>query len=459
MADENNQAAEDIEGDLTGRHKLWRVNIFLLTWTAYAGYYFCRKPYFIVKDDLKTLLDVGSDELAPIGMAFFITYMIGQFVTAYLGKFLSCRALLLVGMLGSAVCNVGFIIGTHAGLDGYWLFFVFMALNGIFQGTGWGSVVGVMAHWFRRSERGTVMAFWATCYMLGSVLAKNFSSFMFGVGLGDADVAAIPYETLQRAVSYAFLGPVAVLIAVWFLIFFFVKDRPEQYKLSPIIEERFAIEDVSSGKIQTKAQLGWTRQVWRTVITMGVAYFSFKFVRYGLDSWTPMIIKESFGSSTEAAGYASTVQDWGGFAGVIFAGVVTDRIFKSSRSALTFLMTFGLLLGCLFMWQYGTSSMTTFLIGLGVVGFMTAGPDSLLSGVGTIDVASKRGAVVAAAIVNGIGSAGSVMQEAAIGYLKEAYPADNGYSAVLTLLFCVATFGVFITLLLLRWKRAGRSDL
>ena len=89
--------------------------------------------------------------------------------------------------------------------------------------------------------------------------------------------------------------------------------------IDPIAEERFA-EEHDGGPVK----LGWTPQVWRTIITMGIAYFAFKFIRYAFDSWTPMMIQENFGGSTEAAGHSSTWQDWGGFLGVLFAILIMN---------------------------------------------------------------------------------------------------------------------------------------
>ena len=95
---------------------------------------------------------------------------------------------------------------------------------------------------------------------------------------------------------------------------------------------------------------------------------------------------------------------------------------------------------------------------LGLLGFCLFGPDSLLSGVGTIDVGSKRKAVLAAGIVNGLGSSGPVLQELSIGYLRtaNAHAADKGMNAVFMLLVTVAVLGVLGTGLL--WLRARRGD-
>ena len=448
MADSQGQSSEasgDIAKSLSPEHKQLRMTIFIVTWMSYAGYYFCRKTFSIVKVDLRDLMGVTDSEIAHIWTAFLVSYMLGQFVTAYLGRKYACRTLLLAGMAISAAANVAFGVFPQWGHSAYWPFFFFMIVNGLAQGTGWGGNIGLLAHWFRRSERGTALAFWATCYMLGSVAAKVFAAFMLGwLGL-----------------SWSFWGASIVLFVVWIVFYLTVRDRPEDYGLKPILSERLAVEEGSGDKRGRKlVKLGWTPQVRRTILVMGVAYFCFKFVRYALDSWTPMLLEESFGTSTVQAGYSSAIFDFAGFFGVIFAGLATDKKFKGSRVAVTFFMTVGMLLGVLFMWRWGTHGIGAFLVGIGLIGFMLAGPDSLLSGVGSVDVASKRGAVVAAAVINGIGSFGSVVQEEIIGVIKtSAATPEAGLRGILILLCVVAVFGVLTTSVLVYWRRVGKTNL
>ena len=402
-------------------------------------------------------MDLTDTELAHIGTGFLVAYMLGQFLTAYLAKRIACRNLLLGGMGTSLASSfaLGSIIGNAT--DAYEPFLGLMVLNGLAQGTGWGACIGIMAHWFTRSERGTVLAFWATCYMLGSVAAKALASFMLGLETETHIIAgAETTVSTTNALAWMFWSAGGVLTVIWFLVFFFVKDRPESYALSPIVLEEMDVQ-VEENKA---VSLGWTWDVKRTVVMMGVAYFCFKFVRYALDSWAPRLIEQTFGDATDIAGYQAAMFDLAGFAGVVFAGVATDRFFRSSRTLLTFLMTLGMCGAVFFMAELGTSSSLIFVVGLALTGFMLAGPDSLLSGVGSIDVASKRGAVVAAAIINGIGSLGAVVQEQVIGRVLTASTSKlDAINNVLAVLVVASLAGALVCYILVRWKKSGRSTL
>ena len=96
-----------------------------------------------------------------------------------------------------------------------------------------------------------------------------------------------------------------------------------------------------------------------------------------------------------------------------------------------------------------------FAIGLSLCGFMLMGPDSLLSGVGAIDVGGRDRAVLAAGVINGLGSIGPIFQEEIIGYLLD----HHGYNAAFYVMIGVCVIGIFGTLYLAHRSKKGLSTL
>ncbi|MBT6492337.1 MAG: hypothetical protein HOK97_21380, partial [Deltaproteobacteria bacterium] len=76
----------------------WRIKVFTATWLSYAGFYFCRKGFGIVKPELKGNFGFTDMDLANIWAAYLMAYMLGQFLSARLGQKFACRLLILVGM-------------------------------------------------------------------------------------------------------------------------------------------------------------------------------------------------------------------------------------------------------------------------------------------------------------------------------------------------------------------------
>ena len=432
------------DAPLTKGQKRWRINVFAATWSSYAGFYFCRKNFGIVKADVRDILQVTDLEIAHVWTAYLAAYMFGQFLSAWLGRKVACRTLLLTGMAVSLACNVAFGFTTLMGPAGYWPLVIFMVINGFAQATGWPGNIGAMASWFRRKERGTVMGLWATCYQVGSFLAKWFAAFMFAA----------------MGLVWSFWGASIVLFGVWVLFYFLQRDTPEDAGLDAIVVELPPVVDdheLGDGEAaRAPAQAddgGWSPEVSKAVMVMGGAYFSFKFLRYAVESWAPMLMKESFDLQTDTAGYISSLFDVLGFTSVLVSGYVTDRFFGGRRSTVTFVLAIGMVLAAVYLRVLGPTAVFHFGLALGLIGFTLYGPDSLLSGVGAIDVGSRRTAVTAAGVINGLGSFGALLQEELLGYLKTYYGPD----AVFATLIAVAALGAVVCGQLWRWGRAGKS--
>ena len=408
-------------------HRRWRINVLAATWMSYAGYYFCRKAFGIVKTDLVAEYQFTDAELAHIWTSFLVAYMVGQFVSAAVGRQLTCRKLLLAGMAVSLCATAVFGSLTHIGREALVGMMGFMVVNGLAQATGWPGNVGLLSKWTRRHERGTIMAFWGTCYQIGSILAKHFAAMMLAL-LG---------------IAWSFWGASVVLFFVWVMFFFLGQDRPEDVGLSPLVDEVPASE--GSGDAAPADPERPFKQVITLVIAMGMIYFCFKFIRYALDSWAPMILAQSFNLKGSTAGHISTTFDWVGFLGVLVGGISSDRLFRSRRTPVIFIMTVGMCVATIGLWVVGDSSLLMFAMLLGLIGFMLMGPDALLSGTAAMEVGSKEFAVVASGLINGLGSIGPIIQEETIGYIKSAY----GVDAVLLLLVVVAVMAVIGTGMLL----------
>jgi len=423
----------------TRKIKVWRVRVLTTTWLSYAGFYFCRKNFSIAKSSLLSSLEITKSDLAHVVTAYLVAYMLGQFLTAILSRRIATRVLLLAGMGISLGCNIVFGFSYLAGPAGYWPLLIFNVVNGFAQSTGWPGNVGVLGNWLNRSERGRVMAVWSTCYQLGSVLAKTFAAFMLAIA----------------SAAWSFWGASIILLGVWILFWFFQRDRPEDLDLPGLVEEVEVTVTESQAQAHHTGDEPWKRQVLASVLFMGACYFVFKFLRYALDSWSPLALAELFDLSETKAGFISTVFDWIGFLGVLFAGWASDRFFKGRRYQVIVGMTVGMLFAFMFLAFVGVHSLWMFAIGLSLCGFMIMGPDSLLSGVGAIDVGGRRRAVLAAGIINGLGSVGPIFQEEIIGYLLDT----RGYDAVFQMLIFVCVLGIVGTVYLARRSRQGMCSL
>jgi hypothetical protein len=186
---------------------------------------------------------LNSVELAHIWTAFLVAYMVGQFVNGAIGRKTGSRILLLCGMTVTLVCNVVFGF-----TQSYYTFLGFMVVNGLAQGSGWPGVVGAVAPWIRKHERGTIMGFWSTCYVVGNLGCK----FLVGLILALPTGAAIGYAAWRTS----YWACALIMLGIWVLFLLWQRNSPEDVGLAPIVGEESELTGSSDGK-SNETRAGW----------------------------------------------------------------------------------------------------------------------------------------------------------------------------------------------------------
>jgi OPA family sugar phosphate sensor protein UhpC-like MFS transporter len=407
----------------------WRWRVFGATWLSYFGLYFCRKPFYVAKADLKEAHGWGPEVLGNIGAAYLLAYAVGQFSTGLLGQRLGPRVVVLAGMAVSLLANAAF--GFTASVA---VFTGLMVMNGVAQGTGWPANVGTMARWFRRSERGTVMGFWATNFQVGGVAATTLAAW-----------------TLARdGYQGAFIWGSVVLAIIWVIFYFNQRNSPEAIGLQGL-DDPTPPTNTPDGQANTVSGLDKTT-FYTNIALVGGFYFCAKVIRYAIWSWAPYLLRLHYGMDKDDAGYLTNVFDMSGILGVILIGFVSDRFFKSQRVLVSLIFVLGLIASCLALFLVGPTSLTLFTVCMGFIGFCLIAPDSLMTGAGAIDVGSQKQATLAVGLIGTLGALGSVFQELVLGQLLKS---DDVSSSFLMLLISAVFAGLCLLVLLLRNRRLG----
>jgi sugar phosphate permease len=408
----------DEQQKLLGRY---RAQLFTATWVSYFGFYLVRKTYAVLKRPLKDQMGLDDVHVAYPWTVYLITYMLGQFFAAWLGRHVQSRRVLIYGMIIAAACNValGWLVDSRLASAYLWMC-VTMGIHGFAQATGWPHNVALFANWTRRSERGTLFGIWGTCYQLGALAGKGLAAFLLG----------------WLGMAWSYFGSSILLLALTGLFALWARERPESVGLS--LEDHAepdAVADSNGKAVPKPLPAGWVG----LIVAMGLIYFGMKFLRYALDSWSALILSEQFHMTATRAGYLSAAFDLIGFMGVIAGGIWSDRISGDLRTPVIFWMILGCLAATILMWLVGLSSVTLFVVLLGVIGFTAMGPDSLISGACAMDAGNRRQAALAAGIINGLGSAGPIVQEPVIGWLKQTAGVDAVFLLLVGVVFLTTT--------------------
>jgi sugar phosphate permease len=397
--------------------------VFAITWITYAGYYFCRKNLSIVLPVLQGRFGLGTIELAHIVFGYTLLYVIGQFGCGFLSDRIGAKRVVGAGLLLVAGCNA--LMGGRASFA--WLL-LFACLNGVGQSTGWSGLVKIMAIWFRSANRGIVMAWWGTNYVLGGFVATAFATW----------AVTQPYLLPHLGWRRGFLFPAFILLAISILFLAGIDGAQDSVACA-----------AAAGQVPPAAEAA--RSSWRDLAALlrkpslwmvSISYFFLELCRYALLFWLPLYMVEHLRYSLSVSGYMSSLYELVGIAGAVIAGYASDRFMHSRRAPVSAVMLYGL--GCILLCQPELSRFgpvgTAALVSL--AGVFSYGPDTLLSGACAQDIGETKAAATATGLVEGIGHIGALLSPYIVIFVSARYGWDS-----LFLVFAVAAFLAGIVLM------------
>jgi len=425
---------------MSQEQRWWRYRIFLLTWLVYAGFYLCRKNLSVVMPLLMDDLGYTKPELAWMITGYSAIYMIGQFANGLLSDRFGPRLILGIGLLVSVTTNVAMGVGASSLI----FFGLLHVANGYGQSTGWSGTVKNMSAWFQRKERGVVMAWWATCYSVGGVIATAFATYVS------------THETFLPELAWrrGFFAPAALLLVIALAYIVFTRNRPSDAGFEDFADEAPVTTDMGE-----TARTEDTVAVWKAVLSSaplwitGAMYFFLKLTRYAFLYWLPTYLVEGLAYQVRDAGYTSTAYEIAGFCGVVTACYVSDKLMRSRRFPVACVMLALLAVSFLLYPLMGKTRLVVNITGISLIGFMTYGPDALMTGAGAMDIGSEKAAGMASGFINGMGSAGQVLSPLIVAYTANSSFGWNG----LFLLFAGASV-IGAALMAVMWNHGVRKE-
>ncbi len=371
--------------------RFWQYRIFIVTWLGYAGFYFCRKNFSVTMPMIIEDLGYSKYDMAMVLTAYSTIYMLGQFISGYSSDRWGPRIIVSIGLLIAVLANFAM------GVAGSLLALTFlMSTNGLGQSTGWSGLVKNMTPWIQAKQRGVVMSWWSTCYVIGAFAATVFATY------------CATSQTFMPDLGWrrAYFIPALVLLGIAIVYMTMTRNLPEKVGLqladSELSPQEKELKRLNQKELR-KILLG-KRELW----IASFIYLVLKLTRYVFLFWLPLYLAEGLHYSSSEAGYLSSVYELIGFIGVIAAGYFSDYLFQSRRFPIACIMLF--LMAGLFYIQpmIANMGMTIVAINIGLIGIMTYGPDSILCAAAAMDIGGKSGAAMTAGIINGIGSIGQI---------------------------------------------------
>ena len=192
---------------------LWyRVYILVLTFVLYATYHLSRRPLGIAKNvlhqnctnvsnlrpsvlppgfDNDTWCDWGpfdsknyQDMFMAMDFSYWTAYALGMFFVGHIAERTNLRKFVAFGMIMAGFWTVCFGLAYMWQIHSLSYFIAVQLLAGVFQATGWPSVVTLVGNWFGKKRLGLIFGIWnshtSVGNILGAVIAGEFVEKTWG---------------------------------------------------------------------------------------------------------------------------------------------------------------------------------------------------------------------------------------------------------------------------------------
>lgn len=429
-------------------YKSLRNRTFWGATIAYSLYYVCRMTLSVVK---QPLIDGGvltAGQLGLIGSALLFVYALGKFTNGFIADYCNIRKFMAIGLFVSAVVNLvmGFlgVIGTLTGLTTTLIFLSFFVLWGV---NGWVQSMGAppgiinLSRWFPMSKRGTYYSIFSASPYFG----KFLTFILTGVVVG-----ALGWE-------WGFIFAAAAGVAGGIIVLYFVSDTPESKGL-PSVQELSGEQPKKVDSMPTKELQKIVFKhpgIWIIALSSAFVYIT----QYAISGWGVLFLQKARGFSLPAATQIIAFSEAFGVAGTVFAGWLSDTVFKGNRvkpvvlSGILCLISLALFLFTRGGYMLNIVYVSFFSLFIGVLYCVVAG---LMA----VDIVPRKATGAALGIVGISSYVAAAVQDIVSGYLIQgasaisaSAPSSDVYNFNPAAIFWLSACLLSFILPVLGWKR------
>lgn len=407
------------------KYRYWEWRTIAVLVVGYTLFYFVRKNLGMAIPAMEAELGISKTQLGIFLTLHSIIYGCSRFVNGLLvdrfskkkimalGLFLTCAVNLFIcfspklnGMLnlldaeGKATLGLVYLIGSM------WV------LNGYLQGMGVPPCLSLLAHWIKPSELATKQSIWNVSHTFGAGIVVALCGFMLD-------------RYGYSAWYLCFLVPALIALIGIPVLWFGLKDDPSQVGLPPVEKMDDGLKDGKDEHDQLENIDGakYKRIINKMVFSnpyiwiIAVSNFCVYVIRLTILDWGASFLTETKGMDiAEAGGLLATTEIVGGTLGMLLAGWISDKLFKSKAHRTCFFCIIFATLAFTLFWK--CESMTMSFILLVLSAFFIYGPQALY-GVCASQQATKHAAGTGNGIVGIFGYASSIVSGVIFGSLAE----------------------------------------
>ncbi len=237
--------------------------LIFLCWAAYTVAYVGRLNYNASMVEILSQMNTTKEAAGSVSSFFFFAYGAGQLINGLLSRRYNTKYSVAVALAASCVIN--FAMTTCQGIDSMkYLWF----LNGVFQSVLWSSLIKTLSDNLADSKLSRGVMVMSTTVATGTFFSYGLAALFSYLGLR---------WTTIFYVAAVILGAVSVL---WFAGMSTIKNEKA--------EKEVAVK-------KEKNRLSFTPVFVVSVVVILISAISNGFIKDGITTWVPSILKEEFG--------------------------------------------------------------------------------------------------------------------------------------------------------------------
>ena len=237
--------------------------LIFLCWAAYTAAYVARLNYNASIVEILAQLNVTKEAAGTVSSFFFFAYGAGQLVNGLLSKRYNTKYSVTFALVASCIINLGMTFCNGIGaMKILWLF------NGVFQSILWSSHIKTLSDKIADDKLPKAVMVMSTTVASGTFTAYGLSALFSALNMSWTSIFYV---------ASAIVGAISVL---WFAGISTIQKSAKK-------------SEVAENKMQNK--LSVTPLLVFTVIVILVSAVTNGFIKDGITTWVPSILKENFG--------------------------------------------------------------------------------------------------------------------------------------------------------------------
>lgn len=378
--------------------------LIALCWLVYTISYIAKLNYAASINQVMSYYSVSHSEAGLVSTFFFFSYGIGQVINGFFCKRYNIKFAVLLSLSIAVASNIGIaLIPAFEPVKYLW------AANGFALSILWPCLIRLL------SERLDERLMGRASVIMGTTTATG-TFFTYGLCALLASIADF------KLVFYIASATIAVAAVIWMIFY------PSGSPAAEAVSKESCPEDKESGTARSGAMLA----IYATVAALALIGIATNFVKDGLTTWVPSILKEGFGIDDSLSILLTLFLPVLSIFGNLFAVTLHNKIpdFVLQCGAVFFAAAVCIIAAIA---TLGIDSFIPLLTLFAIVCFLVGSCNSLITSIFPLFMKKHLNSGLIAGVLNGFCYIGSTISAWGIGAIADS----QGWEGVFRLLFSV----------------------